>query len=197
LKDRSWALNGRLFRWGDKPRYEPGGYRTVWEDIEPHFDAVQLTQEHAQLEEGSSEDAIQDDGRGDYYHRARMKQACFEDWDAAMELIFPGTAAVMKRNRALIGEAITGVRSRTRLEQYDVAQLQQCVGVLMAFERGIKAEPVIEEQSMLELLKLAKEDFRGSTQKDTSLLEVLLHKSVEQAEANGGTPEQKTAPVPF
>jgi hypothetical protein len=35
---------------------------------------------------------------------------------------------------------------------WSVAQLQQCVGILMAFERRIKAEPVVEEQAMLERL---------------------------------------------
>lgn len=89
LKDRTWATNSRIFRWGDRSSYRPGGYRTVWEDIKPFFDAVQATHEHSQLQEGTSEEAIQDDGRGDYYHRSRMKQACLEDWDATMELIFP------------------------------------------------------------------------------------------------------------
>lgn len=81
-----------------------------------------------------------ENGDSAYYHRVRMRQACLEDWDATMELLFPGTAGAMKRMRAVIGEAITGVRSRTRLEQFDVAQLQQCVGILMALEPRLKAE---------------------------------------------------------
>jgi hypothetical protein len=70
------------------------------------------------------------DNNGDsaYDHKQRMKTATLEDWDAGMELMFPGSAVLMKRNRAVAGEAITGVRSRTRLEQYDVNQLQLCVG---------------------------------------------------------------------
>ncbi len=184
LKDRTWALNGRVFRWGDKPRYQPGGYRAVWDDIKPHFDAVQATGEHATLEEASSEGLIQDDGRGDYYHRQRMKQACLEDWDATIELIFPGSTAAMKRMRAIVGEMITGVRSRTRLEQYDVNQLQQCVGILMCLERRLKAEPVVDEQQLLEMVGLAKEDFRG-VGSDKTLLEVMLTKSVDQVKANG------------
>jgi hypothetical protein len=41
---------------------------------------------------------------------------------------------------------------------------------------------------MLELLKLAKEDFRGgSSGKDMTLLEVMLNKSVKQAKASGSS----------
>jgi hypothetical protein len=179
LKDRTWATNGLVMRWPDRGSYRPGGYRTVWNDIKPYFDAVQQTQEHSQLEEGTSEEAIQDDGRGDYYHRSRMKQACLEDWDAGMEMMFPGSAALMKRNRALVGEAISGVRSRTRLEQYDVSQLQQCVGILMALEHRLKAEPAATEDDLLRQVEAAKEVFRGKPQ--VTLLEARLRQSVERA----------------
>lgn len=177
LKDRTWALNGRVLRWGDKPSYKPGGYSAVWEDLKPYFEAVQQTGEHSQLQEGSSEDAIQDDGRGDYYHRSRMKQACIEDWDATMELIFPGSTAAMKHARAVVGEAITGVRSRTRLEAYAVDQLQQCVGILMCLERRLKLEPAVNDDDLLMQVEMAKEMFRGK--QVPTLLEARLKKSVE------------------
>jgi hypothetical protein len=195
LKDRSWGLNGREFVWKDKSSYKKGDYQLVYACFEPYFKFLSIGGEHHAIDaERNSDDLFSaENGDSTHYLRARMRQACLEDWDATMELIFPGTAGAMKRARAVIGEAITGVRSRTRLEQYDVNQLQQCVGILMAFERRIKAEPVIEEQAMLELLKLAKEDFRGSS-KDTTLLEVMLHKSVNEAKAKGGSGE---TPAPF
>src|SRR5713101_8631033 len=56
--------------------------------------------------------------------RPHMRFSCVKCWPRAVHLVH----SLMKRNRAIVGEAITGVRSRTRLEQYDVNQLQQCVG---------------------------------------------------------------------
>ncbi|MGH9504797.1 MAG: AAA family ATPase [Terriglobales bacterium] len=185
LKDRTWSTNGRVFRWGDKPSYKPGGYRAVWQDLLPYYEAVQQTGEHSQLEEGTSETAIADDGRGDYYHKQRMRQMCLEDWDATMELMFPGSTAAMKRNRAVVGEAITGVRSRTRLEQYDVNQLQQCIGILMALEHRLKAEPVATESDLLRMLELAKEDFRGAGGQHRTLLEARLKESLALVKPNG------------
>jgi hypothetical protein len=185
LKDRTWALNGRIFRWGDKPRYEPGGYRAVWADLKPHFDYVQQTIEQVKLEEGSSVEVIADDGRGDYYRQLRLKQSCLEDWDATMELLFPGSAALMKRSRAIVGEAITGVRSRTRFEQLRVDQLQHCVGVLFALERRLKAEPPATEADLLAQVEIAKENFAHPGPQPT-LLEMQLRKSLDGVKAPQG-----------
>ena len=130
------------------------------------------------------------DNNGDsaYYHKQRMRQMCLEDWDASIELMSPGSAALMKRNRAVVGEAITGVRSRTRLEQYDVNQLQQCVGILMCLEHRLKAEPAATEADLLSHVQMAKEDFRGKPQ--VTLLEARLQQSVDQVEKVNGASSQ-------
>ena len=39
IKDRTWALNGRVLRFPDKPSYKPGGYRVVWDALKPYYDA--------------------------------------------------------------------------------------------------------------------------------------------------------------
>jgi hypothetical protein len=63
---------------------------------------------------------------------------------------------------------------------------QQCVGILMAFEHRLKAEPAATEADLLGLLAMAKDDFRGSGDKTTTLLEVRLKQSLDQVEkANG------------
>jgi hypothetical protein len=86
------------------------------------------------------------------------------------------------------------VRSRTRLEQYDVNQLQQCVGILMAFEHRLKAEPAATEADLLGLLAMAKEDYRGTGDKTTTLLEARLKQSLDQVEKANGKPEATPAP---
>ena len=91
----------------------------------------------------------------------------------------------------MVGEAITGVRSRTRLEQYDVNQLQQCVGILMCLERRLKLEPQTEDD-LLRQVQAAKEDFRGKPQ--VTLLEARLQQSLDEAENTNGKPEATPAP---
>jgi hypothetical protein len=45
------------------------------------------------------------DNNGDsaYYHKKEMKTACLEDWEAGIDLMSPGSAVLMKRNRAIVG----------------------------------------------------------------------------------------------
>jgi len=180
LKDRTWALNGRVFRWGDKPRYVPGGYGTVWKDLKGFYEAVQLTGDHAQLVEATSETMIVDDGRGDFYHRQRMKQASLEEWDFGMDAMFPGSTAAMKQFRAVAGEAITGERSRTKIEQFDVRALDDCVKVLRALEERLKVEPPATKEDLLAQVEMAKEDVRQGSGAGKTLLEVRLQQSVKK-----------------
>jgi hypothetical protein len=93
-----------------------------------------------------------------------------------------------------MGEAICGVRSRTRLEQYDVNQLQQCVGILMCLERRLKAEPAATEADLLSQVEMAKADFRSKPQ--VTLLEARMKQSVEQVEKANGAGSQE-AGQPF
>jgi hypothetical protein len=91
-----------------------------------------------------------------------------------------------------VGEAITGVRSRTRLEQYDVNQLQQCVGILMCLEHRLKVEPAATEADLLSHVQMAKEDFRGKPQ--LTLLEARLRQSVDPVDKGNRKPETTQAP---
>ena len=196
LKDRSWKVNGLEFVWKDRSGYRKGDYRLVYKTFEPYFGFLSIGGEHHAISAERNSDGMFGDNNGDsaYYHKQRMKTATLEDWDASMELMFPGSAALMKRNRAVVGEAITGVRSRTRLEQYDVNQLQQCVGILMCLEHRLKAEPAATEADLLSHVQMAKEDFRGKPQ--VTLLEARLQQSVAQVEKVNGAGSQE-AGEPF
>jgi hypothetical protein len=75
LKDRSWEINGKVFRWPDQNGYKPGGYSRVWHDIEPHFlfeqdcDPVKLDGS------ASSDHLIADDGSSQHYRHMLEKKS--------------------------------------------------------------------------------------------------------------------------
>ena len=73
MKDRTWALNGKVIRWSDKPGYQKGGYRQGWEAIKPHFEAVQRTARHVQIKTGTSSGALIPDSGESQYHRDRRR----------------------------------------------------------------------------------------------------------------------------
>jgi hypothetical protein len=72
LKDRTWALNGKTFRWSDKSKYDPGAYRQVWESIRPHFEEVQATMQRVTIRAGSSQSLISDSGDSEFYHQRQL-----------------------------------------------------------------------------------------------------------------------------
>jgi len=191
LKDRTWALNGKVIRWSDKPRYDKGGFRQVWESLKPHFEEVQGTQA-VQVSTATSESLVDNQGRSDYFRQQKLKQIALEDWDATIARIYGGSTAAEKQARAILGEAITGVRSRTAFEDFSVEQMQQCVGILMEYERRTKVEKLVatKEADILALVEMAKEDYRDGERpgRDKTLLQLQLEKSVEQLQ------EKETVP---
>jgi hypothetical protein len=90
LKDRTWALNGRTFRWLDRAKYETGGFRHVWESIRPHFEEVQATMRRVTILAGNSQSLISDSGDSEFYRQRQRKEAISAEIKASLDLHFAG-----------------------------------------------------------------------------------------------------------
>lgn len=153
LKDRTWALNGKVIRWSDKPTYQAGGYKTVWESIKPHFEEVQLTSTHVQLKAGTSAAIITDNGSSEWHERRKQRDVLVEEFVAALQLLWGGSGNAEKRLRMLVGEAILGVRSQTALESLELSAIERGVKIIKSFENRVKADGLPQsEDATLSLL---------------------------------------------
>lgn len=156
LKDRTWALNGKVIRWSDKPRYEKGGYRDVYASIKPHFDGVQLTMAPVQLQTGeSSTSLIADTGSSVYHARQQRRDILVAEFNAAIELLWGGQTKEQKQMRLKVFERIFGFRTKEAAEAAKLEVIERGVRIMQAFEKRCKAEPDIllqEEQQILETL---------------------------------------------
>ena len=140
LKDRTWALNGKVIRWSDKPRYEKGGYRQVWESIKPHWDAVQATA-HVQIATNtSSRDLIAPNGDSAYAARVKRVTITLEEFWETLATIWAGQDTNSKELRRIVVETIFGTRSRTAVESKPLEELEWGLQMLQAFERAAKQD---------------------------------------------------------
>lgn len=141
LKDRTWALNGKVIRWSDKPQYQAGGYKTVWESIKPHFDRVQQTMAVVKIETGqSSADLISSDGNSEFYEKRKRRDILAAELHAAMELLWGGTAKAEKQMRMRVFEHIFGFRSKEAADEASLSVIERGVRILQAFEKRCKRE---------------------------------------------------------
>lgn len=141
LKDRTWALNGNVIRWSDKPRYEKGGYRTVWNSIKPHFDRVQQTMAIVTLQAGSSADMIPgDEGRSEYYQNKQRRDILAAELHGAMELLWGGTGKNEKQMRLRVFEHIFGFRTKEAADAASLSVIERGVRILQAFEKRVARE---------------------------------------------------------
>ncbi len=192
LKDRTWELNGKVFRWPDKDGYKPGGYRQVWQSIEPHFRITQEIQQQPTLDTAaSSTDMLDKDGGSEHHRNQTVRQQYLEEWDATMELLFGGQTSAARRARLVVGEAVTGTRSRTRMEALATDALRRAVLTLRTLEARLKDEVPSDEAMLLTMVELSKQDIQQcsvvkceeASERAPTALEHILRKSAESVKA--------------
>jgi hypothetical protein len=141
LKDRTWALNGKVLRWADKAGYTKGGYRSVWESVRPHFLEVQATMAHVKIETGTSSSClISDEGNSEYYERKKRRDILAAELHAAMELLWGGTGKAEKQMRLRVFEHVFGFRSKEAADEASLETIERGVRIIQAFERRIARE---------------------------------------------------------
>jgi hypothetical protein len=135
LKDRTWALNGKTFRWSDKSKYEPGAYRQVWESIRPHVEEVQATLQRVTILAGSSQSLISDSGDSEFYRQRQRKEAVSAEIKASLDLYFGGQGKEEKLLRLAVSELIFAVKSKEAADQLPLEQLERGLRILHAYEK--------------------------------------------------------------
>lgn len=134
-KDRSWALNGKVFRWPDRDGYRPGDFKYVWHSLAPHFAAVQLTKGFRMLDAtATSAMLIDEDGNSEYYANRQRKDAISAEIKACLDLSFGGRAKDEVSVRLAVTDIIFGVKSKEAADALPLDQLERGLRILHAYE---------------------------------------------------------------
>lgn len=153
LKDRTWALNGKVIRWSDSPQYKPGGYQTVWNSIKPHFERVQQTMAIVTLDTTqSSAGLINDTGNSDWYERKQRKEVLSAELHCSMDALWGGTAVAAKQMRMKVFEHVFGFKSKEAADAASLEKIERGVKILQAFERRCKANEKLLSNTELDIL---------------------------------------------
>lgn len=135
LKDRTWSLNGKVFRWSDKSNYEPGGFSAVAKSLQPHFMAVQRTVKRGNLQPGSSEALFDSEGNGEFYRIRQRKEQMLGEVKAFLDLYFAGRGREEVQLRIAVNEAIFGVMSKEAIEALSLEKLERGLRILQVFHK--------------------------------------------------------------
>jgi hypothetical protein len=191
-KCRVWSLNGKAFTWKDQTAYKVGYYSKVAAPFQPYFDSIGIGGAHAiaDSEKPSTSILFQNGSAESYAEADTKKNIALEKWQATIELLAGGQTKENIRKRAIIGEAITGTRSRTEFERKSIDELLRCVTVLLALEKRLKLDTPATDDELRACVQMAIEDV-DHPGKNSTLLEAMLTASV--AKANGA----KGVELPF
>jgi hypothetical protein len=184
-KCRVWALNGKAFTWKDQPAYKPGYYKLVAEAFQPHFASINIGGMHAGAPQTESSAILfQNNSEKSYFEAQQKRIVALETWQTTMELIAGGQTRENIRKRAIIGESITGTRSRTEFERQHLDLLVRAVQILLALEKRIKIDSPATDDDLRKCCSLAENDV-DHPGKSGTLLEMMLKKSVESVKLAG------------
>lgn len=159
-KCRVWSLNGKAFTWKDQSEYKPAYYLKVAECFQPYFDSINIggTNAIARTDGPSTSVLFQSGDERSHHEREIKKQIVLEKWQGTIDLIAGGQTKENIRKRAVIGETITGTRSRTEFEQCSLEELQRCVNILMKLEERLKTDKATTDEDLKACCTLAVDD---------------------------------------
>jgi hypothetical protein len=188
-KCRVWALNGKAFTWKDMAAYKPGYFQKVAGPFQAYFDSINIGGAHAIAQsERPSSAVLFENGSERSAHEAEIKKTILlEKWDSTIAIIAGGQTKENISKRAIIGESITGTRSKTEFERQSMEQMARNVAVLMALEARLKLDSPTNDAELRACVEMAKEEV-DHPGKNSTLLEMLTQKSVDQKTEESAVP---------
>ncbi len=186
-KCRVWSLNGKAFSWKDQTAYKPGYYQKVAECFQPYFDSLNIggANATAHTDRPSTSVLFQSGDERSAHEQEIQRTIALEKWTGTMELLAGGQTKENIKKRGIIGEAITGTRSRTEFERLPLESILRCVKVLLKLEERLKTDSPTTDADLKACCEMAIEDV-DHPGKNVTLLEAMLTKSVEKVNGKMG-----------
>lgn len=176
-KDRTWAVNGAVFRWPDRDQYRPGDYKYVWSALQPHFIAVQKTAAVKLDTFATSNELVAGSDNSEWYQRMQRKNVLSAELHATMDTLWGGSAVAAKQMRMQVFTHIFGFKSKEAAEAASLDKIERGVRILQAFEKRVARERASQNDI------LAKGE-----------LEILAQLDIDIREYDEGTAEEQELP---
>ena len=143
LKDRKMLLNGLTFKWKDLNGYEAGDYKAVYQSFAPHFAHSENSNQAARISStirSSSELFAPVSGESAFAERARRIGIALEDFQATLQVLWPGTTQQAKACQQAAIETIFHTRSWSAVEGKTAEAVEEGAITLRACEAALPRE---------------------------------------------------------
>lgn len=158
-KSRVWVLNGQQFSYEDSDGYAVGGYKKVFSDFRPYFDALNLSGSHQGIDTSRNSEGMFTRQEGSEWHKLKaQKEVLLEEIQNTIVMTLgSGQDAKTKGLKLVIVDAVLGERSWAKVESLPVDRLKSAKEVLIEFEKLFKQnQGVNSEEELRDMVKSAR-----------------------------------------
>lgn len=167
LKDRTWAINGAVYRWQDRDRYEAGDFKYVWNALRPHFEALQRSNRRITLDTlASSAEIIHTDDNGHFYREREERERFAAEIKACLDVYFAGQAKEDKQVRLAVCDLIFGVKSSEARDALPLMKLERGLRILLAYEKLVQHNLDSKDTVLAQMAECIQEYDRGESEVD-------------------------------
>lgn len=167
LKDRTWAINGHVFRFQDRDSYRVGDFKYVWASFKPHYDAVQQSKERLTLDTlASSAEIIHTDDNGRFYQEREERERFAAEIKACLDVYFAGQAKDDKQVRLAVCDLIFGVKSSEARDALPLMKLERGLRILLAYEKLVQHNLDSKDAVLAQMAECIQEYDRGESEVD-------------------------------
>jgi hypothetical protein len=130
LKDRSDTINGQVFE------YSHESDRTIFDDIKPHFELLNIGGMQLGVDTQDSKDRFDIEGKPDWKREQEMKKIALEEIQGTMVALWPGTDKDSKKAKSDFVWFVFNTRSWSAVEALPLKDLEDVKKLLTKFEEA-------------------------------------------------------------
>lgn len=156
LKDKEGVICGKsfIFKPSSGP-YKKGDYKVVWDAFSPSIKLLNIGGDHIGVgnQQKPSELFNEDTGDSELKEWQRRKDIALEEIKHSLDVVSPGRTDQAKIVKALICEALLGVRVWAAVETQKLGDLERGVQNLRILEDAVKQAPPESAEELIAILK--------------------------------------------
>jgi hypothetical protein len=163
-KCRVRELNGQIFSWPDKAKYEKGDYKAIAECFSPYFKFLNIGGQHVAFDGSRNSQELFAADKNPYYQQKQRKEIATEEIKNSLGCVWTAATGKDASVKTEVINALFGTHSWTAVEKLDVQPLEFGAQICRRMKDLAFVKMPADRAELLALVEQAKQEVRDEQQ---------------------------------